>query len=1091
MFVSEGFKKFCDSVKQNSGKDISTQSIYVLQTVDMDGNITDEKYGVNLRTDVGMICENGYYQSLYLGTGTTQPTYYDTYMPNAVSEFTKVMDGVTQNWVLSYDSTTGMLSVTSPVSKVTYDYNIDGITTDQVFTELGICEYSHSSWSGDSLNVFSTHTLIYDQLGNVSSITKHPNEKLIVVIYKTMSMSEDVIDDAYTNGVFVLIDMARSTTIYGNNGTSVCSAGLNPILLDSRESYSDYRRSTSNGVVRNSEFDPGPNTNNYSTYVVGGSLSFVDESVENYYDHIRFGNNNTFQITKRIRMSSPETLTTELAYTDSIDTNEITRCFGESKNYTTMHGILPCIDFNMTDSKMYNNKSGAWDISDPFTNAPNADYIQTTRESGRDLYTSMISFNTIDPQTSADVIFYVAVNVRDDIPVTSIEVSDGSVFYVARKYWDTSTWVRINDVSNIPAANQLFRYFISKTTNIRNIRFVRDQTVHSFDNGFTPYALSDVPSSSVYTPIFVPVTSETYHWIVLEDKVIAMNNNGTIAYSHQLYGDSNNSAIDTLTARWGFDNKFVAANTNAQISPTNIRIFNMTTMTSSSAPSYTDIPLTNPHTSYRAHYSKASAGYVALWYSQNHTADIVDVTDETLTTITECDWFHIQDFTTYAIYLVQNSSPLRFNVYDLTANEVTDTFVLPADYTSITSVCGCGDHFYIQIGSDANQTIIYYNLSTKQVSVLGGEVLYLTNTMGVATNSWPMNDVVEKRRICYCRDGIVVCGSDGITRCISFVDPTSIFELFVNSTAASRKSIGLSTQIVSNSPSSTVEQLLLINYQLFLDWSRDQMEETILDIGNVFNTRESTYNPYLHFKVMSKTNGSNISFGGMTVYGGKVYYFNDGDGMVYPLTNVLPHKITGSTYTYQQYNNPKSYNFNNIRVNLYRSNHGSIVSKPNNPATFNVSGAKDGSGTGVRWKSNWRWIQPGTNQTIQLNTGIGLHDDKSPAEAIGLSDMFKVSPGDTITVNATLKSGITSVTQIDNLFVQIFFVVDDGSDPINNEVAYQAYATGSVGQGITVPTGTYSTTYLRAYVNIIARDSSNIQTQISATFLDTYSISVT
>lgn len=72
------FSKAYDS-KYGNANSLMNHNIYLLQTMDMYGNITGEAYGINLMTDYGLneIYKNGssasYSKYIYIGSGTEEP----------------------------------------------------------------------------------------------------------------------------------------------------------------------------------------------------------------------------------------------------------------------------------------------------------------------------------------------------------------------------------------------------------------------------------------------------------------------------------------------------------------------------------------------------------------------------------------------------------------------------------------------------------------------------------------------------------------------------------------------------------------------------------------------------------------------------------------------------------------------------------------------------------------------------------------------------------------------------------------------------------------------------------------------------------
>ena len=68
---------------------IGISNVYVLQTIDKDGNVTDEKYGMNLMTDYGMskyfVSRNSMPTNIYIGNGSGAFNHTSNVLQNAIT----------------------------------------------------------------------------------------------------------------------------------------------------------------------------------------------------------------------------------------------------------------------------------------------------------------------------------------------------------------------------------------------------------------------------------------------------------------------------------------------------------------------------------------------------------------------------------------------------------------------------------------------------------------------------------------------------------------------------------------------------------------------------------------------------------------------------------------------------------------------------------------------------------------------------------------------------------------------------------------------------------------------------------------------
>jgi hypothetical protein len=186
-------------------------NIYVFETTDLDGNITDIKYGMNLMTNTGF---NAIYKT---GSSFALSDSVHLYLGNGVSNFDKTtsrmespifggLAATNSNTSKDYaypimysrgqTSDTGLITLISRFGIVYYDYNIANYDTDTLVSEYGI---------GPGYNTLWTHSHIYNDRGEKSQITKKKNERLTIYIYMCMSFYEHVIMDNWANDVYVAI----------------------------------------------------------------------------------------------------------------------------------------------------------------------------------------------------------------------------------------------------------------------------------------------------------------------------------------------------------------------------------------------------------------------------------------------------------------------------------------------------------------------------------------------------------------------------------------------------------------------------------------------------------------------------------------------------------------------------------------------------------------------------------------------------------------------------------------------------------------------------------------------------------------------
>ena len=215
---NSSIQKFLKSYARKNGYK-NTHNIYHIQSVNKSGDVTNEAFCANLITNVGMdalVSGDGYtadasfYNRLFIGTGSTTPQVTDTNLTNIgypyaaqMESSVKIDPDLPDSLPLEYDSETGYITESVKIANYYFDYELYNITSDIVIAEIGFGEgtYTSSSYPATASysyvqNSLRTHSLIYDSDGEITTITKHDTEKLIITVYLCISIAEDMILDA-------------------------------------------------------------------------------------------------------------------------------------------------------------------------------------------------------------------------------------------------------------------------------------------------------------------------------------------------------------------------------------------------------------------------------------------------------------------------------------------------------------------------------------------------------------------------------------------------------------------------------------------------------------------------------------------------------------------------------------------------------------------------------------------------------------------------------------------------------------------------------------------------------------------------------
>ena len=716
-------------------------NVYIIRTEDMDGNIVDTKFGLNLIPDV-------YFDSLsYMETGRYQLEQWYLYLfadPNPqASSYTDtgiiytegsksintLVDFSYQRYDAEFDSVSGIISGNMKIGTFVFDYNYTGIEDDIVITKAMLCKDER----------VLTEVTIYDASGEFSSFTKHPNERVTITVICTGYIHEDVITGAWTNGVYAVLNPAYiAAPVYGGNAADFAQWGSRNIhytggylgqyrykdtYINNIKNWNFVSTMNSNVGIRN-----GANNKSidelsqmaHNSWLITDPRIFVSKSVfrskYQFSDNADRNLNDSFWLFTEEKLPSPETLVIDPVYTDTSFTTTFGNSFGKMFNTNTWEGFIPCTDFSMTNVKAWNHATQAWDIDISFTNEDGAYYDNPfVNDSLNKFYiNSLEAYVRMNPKASTK-------------PLLSLSFSDRSPapLYAADKYWDTSTWTRIYDPSSIPAALQNKRYYITtgKSNEVWTPTF--DQNVHRLTSPSSS-ALTGLPSTNEFRKTwagFRPVGTfdSSNTWFLAQEHVYVPASDsswGTPTY-YQIDGpetrNGNTTPPCSNVLRFAFEDKLMvgsAVDSPETQFPTAIRVYDIGSRTSSAIP-YTDIQLDiGTTTGLVGMYSSSKNGYFVISNTSDNIANIIDVDNATMTKLTNARYCYAIEDTNYCVYQKMDAINTRtFVVYDMSTNTEHAQFVLPERHENMNMIFGLRDHVYIRTAYDSEVYVDMYDIS--------------------------------------------------------------------------------------------------------------------------------------------------------------------------------------------------------------------------------------------------------------------------------------------------------------------------------------------------------------------------------------------
>ena len=527
--TKEPYPQILREFKKNN-PNMNHESLYLCETVDMDGNVVDTKIGVNLLTNYGLsdnfVYGNGRRDAMYiwLGSGSSQPDPASASLTTYISNLGGG-SGYTQYYSAyprEFDSTNNIWSCQMKISQMYWDYTAGGNSEYEIW-EIGV---------GHSQTALRTHALIYDEHGTQTCIVKRPNTRLYVTVYWTGSISVSDIPTLYNDGYYVLIDpiyaipnrdwecqywsLLTRGILYNKRSDPASDSGE---LSNFRFDIRDYTSIVS-GDPRKAHYESGPSNTNQKFwednifYMSGWYVSTNDSWDTRYQDSIH--EISYAGIMFQDPMTTTEDMESYWAYsnssfngifvdratytgseTESWDLFCIDKNFGwtcrdhqGNINWDYPYGILPCTNFDITELCFYNYTTKEWDISIPHKNEPNTIYDDSWEY-------VFIRIPVIYNGNPIDAKIYANRYPHDSngVPIPAITAfnNTGITMVATDSYWDPSTYVEITTLNNVPSALQHKRYYIIISGNAVKLEPVishSDAHHHELQPTTPPYELT-------------------------------------------------------------------------------------------------------------------------------------------------------------------------------------------------------------------------------------------------------------------------------------------------------------------------------------------------------------------------------------------------------------------------------------------------------------------------------------------------------------------------------------------------------------------------------------------------------------------------
>lgn len=927
---SESFPRGLMELCNNVGN-ATYHNLYLLQTVDRDGNITGEAYGMNLMTDTGLnnswnspvTANSSDIRKVTVGSGDTDPTLNDTTLTSPLfnglqATYININES---NTPLIYNPLTKIITGRRQVCYCYYDYNISGITTDVEIREIGV-------QFGNNVSSICTHSLIYDKDGNKSSITKRPNEKLYITLFWTASIHEKLIQDAYDKGLYCFLrpdnfatqpyvnNYSADTwyeqcfarrTIDGDFGSSYSTgARIDGRMFNGKGNCVDHV--LTNGYVGGSSFSFLFESNR--AYVSGIALS-IDNGNVGYYTSIQTSQN--FMVTFE-ELSTPEYMETTFAYTNNYNSLLLSDLFGayyynynDDRRFRYSDGELPVVNFDIQSLSMYNYLTHSWDIEEGYENDGNTDY--------NNILTRLAGSLWCDLNGKSQTV-YVFINDHTEQPITAFNNS-GVTLYATDKYWDTSSYEIIANVKNVPEELQTKRYYIEAAGSVQTLSPVRpSKVIHSIKVPKSYYniapdliTLSAKGSSDGIDSGCKALSSDEYGWLASYQQIVYLNTTDGSVKSYTIEGPD--TGYPHCQNRWSTENgdrlvvfrsQYIKSGSNNypyRDSKIRVRVYNTTNP--DEAPTYTDVTLafsTTPDngSSNYPMYTWCDSGILVA--TLNNDTVILDVYGEDGNTptqhlLTNAKVGFALNRSNNCVYRVADvTDSLMFEIYDMKEKTVVDNFTIPTDVSySFAGIAGWKNWIYVRVNASGTYSTFMYDLTKKQLT-------HLTN-LNLDTMS------------------VISSDCDGIRRTDLSVDDCYVFggiwsvDLRVFRASDPENPILLGNTTYTDDAlrrQANTGQLKYVNNgrQLLLAKSSEYGFAGVVDMGWILDNGPYQKYPYSNFK--AKSDSVSYYTGSCGLINNGVYVIDNYSSPVkltwYPIESFVHHKMTGTTRTISAYNNP-------------------------------------------------------------------------------------------------------------------------------------------------------------------------------------------
>ena len=724
---------------------------------------------------------------------------------------------ITGNRTSYFDAASNSIISRKKSSQITLDYNYDWITQDWDITEFGEyteTKYVNPNYYPADDYHLQTHCLVYDDQHQPSYFTKRMNEKVIITVYRSNSFCFDIVDALWNQGIYLFMNPLYFYRLAGQNYYASGAGWSNywrssyliktlcilngrcieedtfPMYYASNTFLGGSQSSTNSGTYHwisrsfnrgfghndqvgyyrfrtnyedNNQSSVGMQSMCYQTSHTDGYRNdiFIKEKVMTNTKHIYgLGICRSFDVTygkqrdieffiEKFNLETPEEMTNDFIYTDDWWHPRFSTCFGVRgwfENVKLFENTFPVNDFHITSVKRYNYKTDAYDIVETFTDDPTYDF----RNPERAIQGTM----TLTSGSLFSGSYDVGVNINTDVAVVGFNEPATFDIYLTDKYWDQSTFVKLDDNKVVPAALQHKKYFIRyPATWDENAQMgfhaIREKNNHTLVPSVAPYVMDTDPVT-----LIEPRSDYRWHhhyyasdegWIYCDNTLIypdsddgtghpyryTLSGYASDRYGSDLYFSKNHIAVGAT------EYHYVQMNNTTDVLLT---IYNPD-------PAHPDVDPNTTKVEYFGadlHFNENTGNTELYTYMQFHVERkkdllfisrggkirMIDMNSPTknsdfLPETFHWHWHFVFDTNYLVCYRSTSAEAYNFMVYDYVNKQIAHEFSIPIEGTGWNyNGCFGYDHtIYVNINRDGSYHLYMYDMNTEGLVVIADKPL--------------------------------------------------------------------------------------------------------------------------------------------------------------------------------------------------------------------------------------------------------------------------------------------------------------------------------------------------------------------------------